>query len=78
MEELSKRTGKYKLLNLSEVEQSICMDDDHTQIVQSIRDLIDDKDVNGSSILRLICLYAINYGIELQHCLLICYNRQIT
>ena len=33
-------------------------------IVQSIRDLIDDKDISGSNILRLVCLYAIKYGSQ--------------
>ena len=62
MEELSKRVAKHKLLNVSEVEQNICGDEDHANILQSIRDLIDDKDINASSILKLIALYALKYG----------------
>ena len=90
VEELSKRTAKNKLLNISEVEQNLCVDEDHSgqifqlfcyflnpqfcyvklipnlykAIVQSIRDLIDDKDISGSNILRLVCLYAIKYGSQ--------------
>jgi len=64
VEELSKRTGKNKLLSLSEVEQNMCVDEDHTQIVQSIRDLIDDRDISASSILKLISLYAVKYGAQ--------------
>lgn len=26
----------------------MCVDEDHTQIVQSIRDLIDDRDISGT------------------------------
>ena len=64
VEELSKRTGKNKLLQLSEVEQNICVGEDHGSVVQSIRDRIDDKEISGSSILRLISLYAIKYGSQ--------------
>ena len=64
VEELSKRTAKNKLLSLSEVEQSMCVNDDHAQIVQSIRDLIDDRDISPASILKLIALYAVKYAAQ--------------
>ena len=62
MEELSKRVARHKLLNVSEVEQNICGDEDHANILQAIRDLIDDKDINAASILKIIALYALKYG----------------
>lgn len=62
VEELSKRVARHKLLNVSEVEQNICGDEDHANILQAIRDLIDDKDINAASILKIIALYALKYG----------------
>lgn len=64
VEELSKRVGKHKLLQVSEVEQNICASEDISVIIQSIRDLIDDKDVNGSSILRVTALFALKFGSQ--------------
>ena len=42
----------------------MCVDEDHAQIVQSIRDLIDDRDISPSSILKLIALYAVKYASQ--------------
>jgi vacuolar protein sorting-associated protein 45 len=64
VEELSKRVSKHKLLNVSEVEQNICGDEDQANILQAIRDLIDDKDINAASILKIIALYALKYGAQ--------------
>ncbi|CAG5111519.1 Oidioi.mRNA.OKI2018_I69.chr2.g5821.t1.cds [Oikopleura dioica] len=62
VEELSKRVGRHKLLQVSEVEQNICASDDLAEITQSIRDLIEDKDVNASAILRVVALFALKFG----------------
>jgi hypothetical protein len=40
VEELSKRVGKHKLLQVSEVEQNICASDDLAEITQSIKILL--------------------------------------
>jgi len=64
VEELSKRVAKHKLLAVSEIEQNICGDEEHSNILQGIRDLIDDKNINSASILKLIALYALKFGAQ--------------
>jgi hypothetical protein len=42
VEELSKRVGKHKLLQVSEVEQNICASDDLAEITQSKKLLLNE------------------------------------
>lgn len=65
-------------MQVSEVEQNICASDDFAEITQSrklllklivtsfegVRNLIEDKDVNGSAILRVVALFALKFGAQ--------------
>ncbi|CAF0994481.1 unnamed protein product [Adineta ricciae] len=59
--ELSRLVGIYNLLELSETEQNLVCQSNHSEIVQKIKQLIQDDKIRDEDIVRLICLYALRY-----------------
>ncbi|CAF0866345.1 unnamed protein product [Adineta ricciae] len=59
--ELSRLVGIYNLLDLSETEQNLVCQSNHSEIVQKIKQLIQNDKIRDEDIVRLICLYALRY-----------------
>ena len=60
--ELSRRVGTDSLLDVSELEQSLACNDNHTQDVKTLQKLIQNPSVPASNKLRLVAIYAIRYS----------------
>jgi len=59
--ELSRLVASQNIMEVSEAEQQLACQEDHTEIVQKIKNLIKDTRVKTSDILRLVCLYSLRY-----------------
>jgi vacuolar protein sorting-associated protein 45 len=59
--ELSRLVSINNLMEVSETEQQLTCQDDHTEVLQKIRKLISDPRVKNVDILRLVCLFALKY-----------------
>jgi vacuolar protein sorting-associated protein 45 len=59
--ELSRLVSINNMMEVSETEQQLTCQDDHTEVLQKIRRMISDPRVKNIDILRLICLYALKY-----------------
>lgn len=59
--ELSRLVSAHNLLEVSEAEQQLACQEDHSETLQKIRNLIKDPRVRSSDILRLMCIYALRY-----------------
>lgn len=60
--ELSRRVGTDSLLDVSELEQSLACNDNHTQDVKTLQSLIQNPAIPASNKLRLVAIYALRYG----------------
>jgi len=60
--ELSRRVGTDNLLNVSELEQSLACNDNHTQDVKTLQQLIQKPSIPPSNKLRLVAIYALRYA----------------
>lgn len=61
VEELSSMVNKYALLEISEIEQEIASQNDHSSHLQSIKKLINNPNVRDSDATKLVMLYALRY-----------------
>ncbi|KAK6178811.1 hypothetical protein SNE40_011311 [Patella caerulea] len=59
--ELSRLVGLYNLLNVSETEQEIACQSDHSNQLQQIKVLMENDKVRPMDLLRLVMLYALRY-----------------
>ncbi|CAG2213971.1 VPS45 [Mytilus edulis] len=59
--ELSRLTNKHHLLEVSELEQDIVCQGDHSAILQRIKTLIASEKIQHIDMLRLVMLYALRY-----------------
>ncbi|XP_025832833.1 vacuolar protein sorting-associated protein 45 [Agrilus planipennis] len=59
--ELSSIVAKHDLLQVSEIEQEIASQNDHSSQLQSIRKLVNEKNVRDSDATKLVMLYALKY-----------------
>lgn len=59
--ELSSLVNKHHLLDVSEVEQEISMQNDHSAHLQSIKKLLNNDKVKDSDAAKLVMLYALRY-----------------
>jgi hypothetical protein len=59
--ELSRRVGAENLLEVSEVEQSLACNDNHTSDLKNVQRLIQSPAVTSDSKLRLVALYSLRY-----------------
>lgn len=59
--ELSAMVGKYHLLEVSEIEQEISSQNDHSSHLQSIKKLINSDKVREKDAVKLVMLYALRY-----------------
>ncbi len=59
--ELSRRVGEECLLDVSELEQSLACQDNHSNDVKSLQKIIQDPKVPASNKLRLVAIYALRY-----------------
>lgn len=59
--ELSRRVGEDSLLDVSELEQSLVCNDNHTSDLRSLQKLLCSPTIPGSNKVRLVALYAIRY-----------------
>jgi vacuolar protein sorting-associated protein 45 len=59
--ELSSMVNKYYLLDVSEIEQEISSQNDHSSHLQSIRKLISNEKIRNTDIAKLVMLYALRY-----------------
>ncbi|XP_066600594.1 vacuolar protein sorting-associated protein 45-like [Prorops nasuta] len=59
--ELSSIVGKYNLLQVSELEQELSCQDEHSSQLQKIKKLLSDQSVRDIDITRLVMLYALHY-----------------
>ncbi|XP_025077433.1 vacuolar protein sorting-associated protein 45-like [Pomacea canaliculata] len=59
--ELSRLVGAHNLLEVSETEQEIACQGDHSALLQRIRGLLSSEKVRQVDILRLVMLYALRY-----------------
>ncbi|KAK7496933.1 hypothetical protein BaRGS_00011913 [Batillaria attramentaria] len=59
--ELSRLVGAHHLLEISETEQEIACQGDHSQLLQKIRSLLSSDKVRPVDMLRLVMLYALRY-----------------
>lgn len=60
--ELSRRVGTDSLLEVSELEQSLACNDNHSSDVKTLQQLIQDPKVPPSNKLRLVAIYALRYS----------------
>lgn len=60
--ELSRRVGTDSLLDVSELEQSLACNDNHSQDVNTLQRLIKDPKVPPMNKLRLVAIYALRYS----------------
>lgn len=61
MGELSRLVNKHHLLDVSEVEQEIATENEHSAHLQSVRKLLDNTNVRDSDAIKLVMLYALRY-----------------
>lgn len=59
--ELSRQVAASKLLDVSELEQSLVCNDNHNTDVRSLQNLISDSSISAQNKIRLVALYAIRY-----------------
>ncbi|KAF1351649.1 vacuolar protein sorting-associated protein 45 [Lizonia empirigonia] len=59
--ELSRRVGEETLLDISELEQSLACQDNHSNDVKSLQKIIQDPKVPANNKLRLVAIYALRY-----------------
>ncbi|CAF0774192.1 unnamed protein product [Brachionus calyciflorus] len=59
--ELSRLVSAHNLLEVSETEQQLACQEEHSDSLQKIRNLMEDTKVRTSDILRSVCLYALRY-----------------
>lgn len=59
--ELSSMVNKYHLLDISEIEQEITSQNDHSSHLQSIRKLINNDKVRPTDLVKLVILYTLRY-----------------
>ncbi|KAJ8985158.1 hypothetical protein NQ317_012810 [Molorchus minor] len=62
--ELSSLVNKYQLLDVSEVEQEISSQNDHSSHLQSIKKLINNDKVRSTDAIKLVMLYALRYQMH--------------
>jgi vacuolar protein sorting-associated protein 45 len=60
--ELSRRVGTDNLLDVSELEQSLACNDNHSQDVKTLQTLIQNPAVPADNKLRLVAIYALRYN----------------
>lgn len=60
--ELSRRVGTDNLLDVSELEQSLACNDNHSQDVKTLQTLIQNPAVPSENKLRLVAIYALRYN----------------
>lgn len=60
--ELSRRVGTDCLLEVSELEQSLACNDNHSSDIKTLQQLIQDPKVPPSNKLRLVAIYALRYS----------------
>ena len=60
--ELSRRVGTDSLLDVSELEQSLACNDNHSQDVKTLQTLIQNPAIPPSNKLRLVAIYALRYS----------------
>jgi vacuolar protein sorting-associated protein 45 len=60
--ELSRRVGTDNLLDVSELEQSLACNDNHSQDVKTLQTLIQNPAVPSENKLRLVAIYALRYS----------------
>lgn len=60
--ELSRRVDTDRLLDVSELEQSLACNDQHSQDVKTLQRLIQDPSVPAANKLRLVAIYALRYA----------------
>ncbi|KAF2773545.1 Sec1-like protein [Teratosphaeria nubilosa] len=60
--ELSRRVGSDNLLEVSELEQSLACNDNHTQDVKTLQQLIQNPSIPSSNKLKLVAIYALRYS----------------
>lgn len=60
--ELSRRVGTDSLLDVSELEQSLACNDNHSQDVKTLQGLIQNPAIQPSNKLRLVAIYALRYS----------------
>lgn len=60
--ELSRRVGTDNLLDVSELEQSLACNDNHSQDVKTLQTLIQNPAVPAENKLRLVAIYALRYS----------------
>ncbi|KAK4056428.1 vacuolar protein sorting-associated protein 45 [Microbotryomycetes sp. JL221] len=65
--ELSRLVNARKLLEVSELEQSLASNESHNQDLRNVRDMISSPDVPSEAKLRLAILYALRYQKLLQN-----------
>ncbi|KAL0274191.1 UNVERIFIED_CONTAM: hypothetical protein PYX00_006672 [Menopon gallinae] len=61
VEELSELVSKYSLMDVSELEQEIVIQDEHSQQLERIKSLISNPSVREIDAVRLVLLYALRY-----------------
>lgn len=59
--ELSRLVANHNIMEVSETEQELASQEDHSNIIQKIRNLIKDSRVKTSDIVRIVTLYALRY-----------------
>ncbi|XP_074650382.1 vacuolar protein sorting-associated protein 45-like [Tubulanus polymorphus] len=59
--ELSRLVGNHRLLEVSEVEQELICQNDHSQSLQKIKSLVSDDKVRQIDMVRLVMLYVLRY-----------------
>ncbi|KAJ9663903.1 vacuolar protein sorting-associated protein 45 [Coniosporium apollinis] len=60
--ELSRRVGEDKLLDVSELEQSLACNDNHSNDLKTLQRLIQDPSIPAPNKLRLTAIYALRYS----------------
>lgn len=67
--ELSRVVARDHLLDVSELEQSLVCNDNHTQDLRSLQNMLSNPDIQASNKLRLVALYALRYHKHAQNAL---------
>ena len=67
--ELSRVVSAHHLLDVSELEQSLVCNDNHTQDLRTLQNLLSQPDIQPSNKLRLVALYALRYSKNPQNAL---------
>jgi len=65
--ELSRRVGTDNLLDVSELEQSLACNDEHSKDVKTLQQLIQNPAIPPSNKLRLVAIYALRYANHAQN-----------